>query len=72
MFLPGLRYQPDLIDGQEEQRLRAHFSALDFTPFQFHGFTGKRRIVSFGWQYDFSRAKLRGVRGLELIMQNSG
>jgi len=26
---------------------------------QFHGFLGKRRVVSFGWRYDFGEGKLR-------------
>src|SRR5262249_39728950 len=26
--------------------------------FEFHGFLGKRRVVSFGWRYDFGQAKL--------------
>ena len=28
--------------------------ALPFEEFQFHGFVGKRRVVSFGWRYDVS------------------
>jgi alkylated DNA repair dioxygenase AlkB len=27
---------------------------LPFREFEFQGFTGKRRIVSFGWRYDFN------------------
>ena len=27
---------------------------LPFRDFEFHGYTGKRRVVSFGWKYDFS------------------
>jgi hypothetical protein len=27
---------------------------IEKLPFEFHGFTGKRRIVSFGWRYDFN------------------
>jgi alkylated DNA repair dioxygenase AlkB len=30
---------------------------LPFKEFQFHGFEGKRRVVSFGWRYDFSEHK---------------
>jgi alkylated DNA repair dioxygenase AlkB len=32
-----------------------HFQGLEFKPFEFHGFLGKRRIVSFGWRYDGGR-----------------
>lgn len=32
---------------------------LAFKEFDFHGFLGKRRVVSFGWKYDFDRERLR-------------
>ena len=32
---------------------------LPFRDFEFHGYTGKRRVVSFGWHYDFSAQHLR-------------
>jgi alkylated DNA repair dioxygenase AlkB len=32
---------------------------LPFREFEFHGYTGKRRVVSFGWHYDFSGRRLR-------------
>ena len=31
---------------------------LPFAEFQFQGFTGKRRTVSFGWRYDFNSMEL--------------
>jgi alkylated DNA repair dioxygenase AlkB len=31
---------------------------LPFREFEFHGYKGKRRVVSFGWQYDFSARHL--------------
>jgi alkylated DNA repair dioxygenase AlkB len=55
LVLPaGFRYQPALIDAAEEQRLLKTMQALAFKPFEFHGFTGKRETVSFGWRYDFN------------------
>jgi alkylated DNA repair dioxygenase AlkB len=33
--------------------------SLPFRDFEFHGYTGKRRVVSFGWRYDFSERVLR-------------
>jgi len=40
--------------------LIARVSELPFKEFEFHGYLGKRRTVSFGWQYEFSGAgKLR-------------
>lgn len=56
----GLRYQPGLISEHEEDTLLAHVRELPFKEFEFHGYKGKRRVVSFGWQYEFSgRGKLR-------------
>jgi len=31
---------------------------LPFAPFQFNGWTGNRETISFGWKYDFSRARV--------------
>jgi alkylated DNA repair dioxygenase AlkB len=50
----GFRYQADLISPEEEQNLLERFAGLPFREFEFHGYVGKRRTVSFGWEYDFS------------------
>ena len=55
----GFRYRPDLLDEEEERALVAEIARLPFKAFEFHGFAGKRRVVSFGWRYDFSDGKLR-------------
>ncbi|KQV62568.1 hypothetical protein ASC70_17040 [Caulobacter sp. Root343] len=54
----GLRYRPDLITVEEERDLAARFETLPFKPFEFHGYTGHRQVVSFGWRYDFGRRSL--------------
>lgn len=54
----GLRHAPALVDAMEQADLVAAFAALPFAPFEFHGWLGARRVVSFGWRYDFSRARL--------------
>src|SRR3954464_11563600 len=50
----GLKYQPDFLSCEEEHSLLQHVRFLPFREFEFHGFTGKRRTVSFGWRYDFN------------------
>ena len=50
----GFRYAPEFISRREERRLVENLQRLDFKPFEFQGFLGKRRIVSFGWRYDFN------------------
>lgn len=58
--LDGFRYQPELISVAEEAALLTNVRELPFKNFEFHGFKGKRRTVSFGWQYEFSgRGALR-------------
>jgi alkylated DNA repair dioxygenase AlkB len=55
----GMRYARELITPDEEQRLVQEMAALPFKEFEFHGFLGKRRTVSFGWQYDFNGGGLK-------------
>ncbi len=56
---PGFRYRPELIDAAHEAALLEQLRALPFAPFEFHGYTGKRRTVAFGWNYDFSSEQLQ-------------
>jgi alkylated DNA repair dioxygenase AlkB len=55
----GFRYAPDLIEAVEEARLVAAFADLPFKEFEFQGFLGKRRVVSFGSRYDFKGGGVR-------------
>jgi len=54
----GFRYQPAVISVDVEQQLLVRFQQLPFREFEFHGYTGKRRVISFGWQYDFGERRL--------------
>ena len=42
----------------DEAALLARVRRLPFREFEFHGYTGRRRVVSFGWHYDFSGRRL--------------
>jgi DNA oxidative demethylase len=55
----GLVYAPDFIDRDEESALAGRIAGLPFKPFEFHGFTGNRRTVSFGLHYAFDGSGLR-------------
>ena len=57
--LEGFLYRPELIDQSQENALLEHVRKLPFREFEFHGYLGKRRVVSFGFQYDFSGQRLR-------------
>jgi alkylated DNA repair dioxygenase AlkB len=54
----GFHYQPEVISAEQEQRLIAQFAALPFKEFEFQGFLGKRRTISYGWRYDFNGGRL--------------
>jgi alkylated DNA repair dioxygenase AlkB len=55
----GFAYQDDVISTADERVLLGYFQELPFKPFEFHGFFGNRRVVSFGWRYDFVGGHLR-------------
>ena len=50
---PGFAYDEDVITAAEERTLVAQIAELPFRPFEFHGYLGNRRVVSFGWRYDY-------------------
>jgi alkylated DNA repair dioxygenase AlkB len=52
--LDGFRYRPALIEPKVEAALIGRVRDLPFQEFEFHGYKGKRRVVSFGWKYEFS------------------
>lgn len=58
-LIEGFRYRPALISPAAEAALLARIRELPFREFEFHGYIGKRRVVSFGWQYDYSGRQLR-------------
>ena len=53
-LMEGFRYQPELIEPAFEDALVAQLRELPFREFEFHGYKGKRRVVSFGWKYEFA------------------
>ncbi len=55
----GFRYAPDVIELAEEAQLIDAFADLPFKEFEFHGYLGKRRVVSFGFRYDFNSGELQ-------------
>ena len=54
----GFEYQPEILSDVEERALLRQIGELPFKEFEFHGYTGKRRVVSYGWHYDFKSRRL--------------
>lgn len=57
----GLAYHDDVLSPAEERTCAERFATLPFAPFEFHGFVGERRIVSYGWRYDYGAERIRAV-----------
>lgn len=55
----GLRYATDFISPEAERELIAQIAALPLQPFQFGQYEGKRRVVSFGYRYDYTLRRLQ-------------
>ena len=55
----GFRYQADVLPPAEERELVKRIAALPLKEFEFHGYTGRRRVLSFGLHYDFGTERLR-------------
>jgi alkylated DNA repair dioxygenase AlkB len=54
----GLGYRADLLSAAEEKELAARIAELPFRAFEFQGFLGNRRTVSFGLHYEFNGSGL--------------
>ena len=54
----GFLYRSDIVSPPEEQQLVERIRELPLKEVDFHGFTARRRALSFGWHYDFARATL--------------
>jgi alkylated DNA repair dioxygenase AlkB len=50
----GLLYQPDFLREAEEADLVRIFRQLPFQALDFHGYTARRRVLEFGFEYDFT------------------
>lgn len=60
----GFRYRADLVPLEQEESLLQRVRELPFKEFEFQGFVGKRRTVSYGWHYDFNHRVLRQAEDL--------
>lgn len=55
----GFSYAEEAISPAAEAKAVAEIQKLPLKEFQFRGYEGKRRVVSFGWRYDFNEHKLQ-------------
>lgn len=55
---PGLRYGEAVVSPAAQLALVDRAQTLEFAPFDFRGFKGNRRTVSFGSRYDFTHNRI--------------
>lgn len=60
----GFQYWPNALTSDEESELVTRFGELDLKPFQFQGYEGNRRVISFGLHYDFAEGRLKQARAI--------
>ncbi len=60
----GLEYRAELVSTDEETELLEHFRELNFREYEFHGYLGKRRVVSFGLHYDTNESTVRNTEDI--------
>jgi alkylated DNA repair dioxygenase AlkB len=64
----GFRHSPELIAEDQEADLLAKIPSLPFKEFEFHGFIGRRRVISFGWRYDFTGGGLQKTHDIPTFL----
>ena|ERR1700737_4243021 len=60
----GLEYRAKLVSLEEEAELLDYFRELDFREYEFHGYLGKRGVVSFGLHYDPDKITARNTEDI--------
>lgn len=66
----GFKYEPALVSPAEEEALLSRVTELAFKQFEFHGYVGKRRVVSYGWKYDFNERALRAAEQIPPFLES--
>jgi alkylated DNA repair dioxygenase AlkB len=64
----GYRYQVDVLPRDEERDLVARIRELPLKEFDFHGYVAKRRVISYGWHYDFGERTLRPIQEIPTFL----
>lgn len=57
----GFRYEPDIVPAAMQSDLLRQIPLMSLKPFDFHGFEGRRRVISYGWKYDFDTERVNRI-----------
>jgi alkylated DNA repair dioxygenase AlkB len=65
----GFRYEEDVITQSIEIDIVRRLETLPLKEFEFQGYLGKRRTISFGWHYNFGDSSLNRVEPIPTFLQ---
>jgi alkylated DNA repair dioxygenase AlkB len=60
----GFSYRSEFLSIQEEEELLRHFQHLEFHAFNFQGYIAKRRIIEYGFEYDFTSRRATAAQSI--------
>jgi alkylated DNA repair dioxygenase AlkB len=66
----GFRYQSDLISEDEEAILLAHIADLDFKPYMFRGYPANRKVIAYGYMYDYGTRSMQTAPDIPPFLQD--
>ena len=58
VFPKGFVYRPNFLTKEEEEVLLSYFDDLPFEHPYIESYAAKRRIINFGWGYDFKKERI--------------
>ena len=64
----GFLYRESFISESEEPELIREIEKLQLAPFKYYQFTGKRRTISFGWEYEFGKSDITTAPGVPAFL----
>jgi alkylated DNA repair protein (DNA oxidative demethylase) len=69
--IEGLTYVANAVGPDVERDLVRYIETLEFKPFEWRGFTGNRRTVSFGYRYDFNGGGFQTAEAIPETLQRA-
>lgn len=66
----GFKYVEELVLPELEAELIREIGRLPLKVFEFQGYTGQRRVVSYGWHYDFGSLSLNRADSVPSFLES--
>jgi alkylated DNA repair dioxygenase AlkB len=64
----GMRYEPEIFSAKAESDIIEQVRGLNLREFEFQGYRGKRRVISFGMHYDFTDSRLEQTEDMPAFL----